>query len=250
MSARTLFITQRALPTSFSSRSILSHQCRNATVNGIISPADATRFLAEAPKSRRGNTIAIPKIYLYHLYREIVSRRSTFFIQINNMTSKEYKLLRLDLKKQGFGACLIRNSVYKAALRDDTTEASGLSEPDVDKLKHMFVGPTCVVSSPDTAMDAVALLDSFVQTVVKGRNPRKFLILGGKLDRMVLSADEIASVRKEYPMGVTGLREQLVSMLDSAGGRNLVDNLERSGGQDLTSALEARGMQGDEQAGE
>jgi hypothetical protein len=148
----------------------------------------------------------------------------------------------------GFRGTLVRNSLYKAALRDSCIEDvnNGLDPAHIEKLKHLFVGPTCVVSSSDPEIDGVALLNLFAKTVAtKERDSSKYLILGAKFDRMVLSADEIAGVRRDYPMGSKGLHAQLLGMLETWPTR-LVDAVERGGGRDLTMALENRDFDGDE----
>lgn len=55
----------------------------------------------------------------------------------------------------------MRNSLYKAALRDwcnDLSASSQIPEAHIEKLKNMFVGPTCVATMDDPSIDAVDML--------------------------------------------------------------------------------------------
>lgn len=182
------------------------------------------------------------------------------------MTAKEYGALRLDLKKAGFQCSLVRNRLFKAAIRDAGLEKSvdspysRLSSSDSERLQNMFVGPTCVATMnlPQSEMDSVKMMEKFVSimaTRTSGlagvsakkipRDPSKFLILGARMDGMVLSQDQMSRVRKEFPLGVSGIHAQLLGILEAsqremlgllqAPGQSLVMNLEQLGKQKAES---------------
>lgn len=200
-----------------------------ATRNGMLTTEQQQLLLSNPPTSRRGKAMSPEKMYLHSFYSEIINSRAIFIIQIMNPSAQEYKKFRLDFNKNNFKSTWIRNNLFKAALK--SAAQSDQQKFDMkhlqSKMTHMFVGSTIIISTNRRdwgydAVDTIALLSKF--TSISTKHP-KAMVIGAKLDGMVLTLDEMNKIKKMYPGGIKALQSELLGTLE-ASKRAVVDVLE------------------------
>ena len=215
-------------------------QSVDATINGVITPTQAEKILAKPPTSKRGNMLDYKRIYLYQLYSEIITSRFFSVIQLNNLTSAEYDQLQLDFLGEELKTTFVRNAIFNAAFRDHHQNDSQVFRKDKDwqlsKIKSMLVGPSCIVFIPPnqttpskiSQLETPDILKKFSKVLAK-QPPNiqsKTLVVGTKIDNMVLTKDAVADLIKKYPQGKTGLLAELLGILEMSGARRIIDTLE------------------------
>ncbi|KAJ3102308.1 hypothetical protein HDU97_000665 [Phlyctochytrium planicorne] len=187
--------------------------------------------MKRAPRSRNGNLPDISKIYFYEVYREIAKSRLVVVVQGNNMTASELQSLKRDGKKAGFIVSSVRNSLFVAAQNDLADE---MQQPQVKRMKSLMVGPCLVLFSNATDDERPYLVKEAMGVLDK--HSKKALLVGGKLDQQVVSADQLRAIVSLPPL--KRLREELLGVLSTPGQR-VVGLLQRNA-QSLVGTLEAR----------
>lgn len=163
------------------------------------------------------------RTYLYNQYNDIIkNNRAVFIFQHNNLTVKEFTQIRQEMTLLGgTEACLtvLRPSVFAAALR--TTKFLNL-EP-------LLSGPTCVLTTNGNE----EVLKKSVELLAKNK---KLLLLGGKLDDVLLTQSDVMKV-VDLP-SLDQLRAQVVGVVE-APARKLISTLSQPGNE-LHSVLDRR----------
>ncbi|KAJ3220032.1 hypothetical protein HDU67_007765 [Dinochytrium kinnereticum] len=187
--------------------------------------------LNRAPKSRNGNLPNISKIYYYEVYRQIAQSRLVVVVQSNNMKAAELLSLKREGKKAGFAVSSVRNSIFVAAANDIADEKKLLG---LKPFKSLFVGP-CIVLFSNALDDERPLLVKEALGVVE-KHAKKALLVGGKLDKQVFSADQLRHIVSLPPL--KRMREEILGLL-VASGQSLVGVLGNKA-QSLVGTLAAR----------
>jgi large subunit ribosomal protein L10 len=173
----------------------------------ILTSDNIQLALQRAPRSRNDNMVSTTKVYFYEIYRQILSsNRAIFVIQNNNLTAHEYKQMKLDIKKAGFTVTAVRNSVFCAAVNDFANENK---LKGIKRLKELFVGPSVVVFSNASDDEKPMIVADFFKAMEK--HGKKTLVVGGRLDGVVLSCDQLKEVVKLPPLSM--LRSELLGVL-------------------------------------
>ncbi|KAI9470650.1 MAG: hypothetical protein EXX96DRAFT_585262 [Benjaminiella poitrasii] len=166
------------------------------------------------------------RTYLYNQYNEIIeNNRAVFIFQHNNLTVKEFTQIRQQLTQLTDQAKLVilRTGVFSAVLR----------QTKYANLEPLITGPTCVLST-NIADDVQAdLLKKTVETLSKNR---KLILLGGKVDDILLTQEDVLKVVDLPPLDQ--LRAQLVGVIE-APARKLLGTLEQPASE-LHSVLSRR----------
>lgn len=206
-------------------------------VLNLASTGRAREILANPPASRRGNMRSHKEIYLMELYKQIWSKRAVFLVQQNNLLPHEVKRFRLDLAQKGFATTQVRTSWFGSCIRQYRRDISpdlliSGGEPAVEKmpkLRQMIFGPTLAVYTdmPMEQMDTPALIKEFNTIYTKNSANGRILCTGVKVDRLVLSAEEMQYVVKTYPQGLKSLHAQIAGLLESSS-RNVISVVEQS----------------------
>lgn len=157
----------------------------------------------------------------------IKNNRAVFIFQHNNLTVKEFTQLRQEIGQLAGGSnsklTVLRSGVFGAALRD--TKFANL-EPLVS-------GPTCALS---TNVDDTTYPDLMKKTVELLAKNKKLLLLGGKLDNVLLTQSDVLKV-VDLP-SLDQLRAQVVGVIE-APARKLLGTLEQPASE-LSSVLDRR----------
>jgi large subunit ribosomal protein L10 len=145
--------------------------------------------------------------------------------QHNNLTVKEFTQLRQQLGELE-GPCkltVLRSGVFASVLR----------QTKFANLEPLISGPTCVFSTNVSDNEQPGLLKQSVELLAKNK---KLLLLGGKLDNVLLNQADVLKV-VELP-SLDQLRAQLVGVVE-APARKLLGTLEQPANQ-LHSVLDRR----------
>ncbi|KAI9363582.1 hypothetical protein BD770DRAFT_379929 [Pilaira anomala] len=189
---------------------------------GITAPC--TRTYATAKKV----THPPRRTFLHNKYDDMIkNNRAVFIFQHNNLTVKEFTQLRQEIGQLEGGnnskLTVLRSGVFGAALRD--TKFANL-EPLVS-------GPTCVLT---TNVDDTTYPDLMKKTVELLAKNKKLLLLGGKLDNVLLTQSDVLKV-VDLP-SLDQLRAQVVGVIE-APARKLLGTLEQPASE-LSSILDRR----------
>ncbi|KAI8078954.1 uncharacterized protein B0P05DRAFT_541822 [Gilbertella persicaria] len=163
------------------------------------------------------------RIYLHDQYTDIIeNNRAVFIFQHNNLTVKEFTGIRQQLGELGSTKLtVLRTGVFSSALR----------QTKYANLEPLITGPTCVLSTDGA--DNTELLKKSVELL--GKN-KKLLLLGGKLDDVLLTQADVLKV-VDLP-SIDQLRAQLVGVIE-APARKLLGTLEQPA-KELHSVLDRR----------
>lgn len=180
---------------------------------------DATQKKAVHPPRRT---------FLHNQYNDIIkNNRVVFIFQHNNLTVKEFTQLRQELGQLAGGPLakltVLRSGVFGAALR----------ETKFCNLEPLVNGPTCVLTTNVGDTEHPELLKKSVELLSKNK---KLLLLGGKLDNVLLTQADVLKV-VELP-SIEQLRAQVVGVIE-APVRKLLSTLEQPAGE-LSSVLDRR----------
>ncbi|CAO3681010.1 unnamed protein product [Rhizopus stolonifer] len=170
-------LTPSLNPTSFIKNVIKSFS--HSLIRNLKPINTSVRTYATTPKKV---TVHPPRrTYLYNQYNDIIkNNRAVFIFQHNNLTVKEFTQIRQEMTLLGgTEACLtvLRPSVFAAALR--TTKFLNL-EP-------LLSGPTCIL----TTNGDEEVMKKSVELLAKNK---KLLLLGGKLDEVLLTQSNVLKV--------------------------------------------------------
>src|SRR5690348_9734087 len=84
-----------------------------------LDPSQAEIAFKNVHRSKRGNPVEPRKIYWYEIYAKILNNsRQLFVLQNNNISAKNYKKLKIDLKAKGLECLAVKNGVFSAAARN------------------------------------------------------------------------------------------------------------------------------------
>ncbi|CEP08636.1 hypothetical protein [Parasitella parasitica] len=166
--------------------------------------------------------------FLYSQYNNIIeNNRVVFIFQHNNLTVKEFTQIRQQLGELEGGPLskftVLKSSVFSAALR----------ETRFSNLEPLVSGPTCVLSINVADAEHPDLLKKSVELLAKNK---KMLLLGGKLDNVLLTQADVLKV-VELP-SLEQLRAQVVGVIE-APARKLLGTLEQPS-KELHSVLDRR----------
>ncbi|KAG1151625.1 hypothetical protein G6F37_004906 [Rhizopus arrhizus] len=161
------------------------------------------------------------RTYLYNQYNDIIqNNRAVFVFQHNNLTVKEFTQIRQDLNSNAT-LTVLRPSVFSAALRSTK----------YCNLQPLLTGPSCVLYS--NADDSTDILKKSVELLSKNK---KLLLLGGKLDDILLTQSDVLKV-VDLP-SLDQLRAQVVGVIE-APARKLISTLSQPANE-LHSVLDRR----------
>ncbi|KAI8646369.1 hypothetical protein BD408DRAFT_380393 [Parasitella parasitica] len=168
------------------------------------------------------------RTFLYNQYSNIIeNNRVVFVFQHNNLTVKEFTQIRQQLGELQGGSLskftVLKSSVFSAALR----------ETRFANLEPLVSGPTCVLSTNIADAEHPDLLKKTVELLAKNK---KMLLLGGKLDNVLLTQTDVLKV-VELP-SLEQLRAQVVGVIE-APARKLLGTLEQPS-KELHSVLDRR----------
>ncbi|KAI9280460.1 hypothetical protein BY458DRAFT_451245 [Sporodiniella umbellata] len=163
------------------------------------------------------------RTYLYNQYNDLIkNNRAVFVFQHNNLTVKEFTQIRQDMNTLGSSEAsltVLRPSVFSAALR--TTKFLNL-EP-------LLSGPTCVLTTNGDG----EIMKKSVELLAKNK---KLLLLGGKLDDVLLTQADVLKV-VNLP-SLDQIRAEVVGVVE-APARKLISTLSQPGNE-LHSVLDRR----------
>ncbi|KAI7905037.1 uncharacterized protein BX663DRAFT_501442 [Cokeromyces recurvatus] len=185
-------------------------------IDSIICNIDATEKKAVVHPPRR--------TYLYNQYNEIVENNQAVFIfQHSNLAVKEFTQIRQQISQITNQAkfTVLRTGIFSAILR----------QTKYANLKPLIAGPTCVLSL--NKVEDPSALKKLVETMSKNK---KLLLLGGKLDDVLLTQEDILKIVDLPPLNQ--LRAQLVGTIE-APARKLLGTLEQPASE-LHSVLSRR----------
>ncbi|KAJ3046546.1 hypothetical protein HK097_000766 [Rhizophlyctis rosea] len=192
-------------------------------------------LIANRPVDSKGEVFELRDLFLFELYQELVSSRALFVIQTNSMTASEYRSLKLRLREKGFHTEMIKNNVFKEAITLHEKELVEAGTTNVaqrmEDFRNLIVTKLCVVYSNIPDHEQPTLLKDFADIAAKF--PKKTLVVGAKLDGMVLTSDMLKEVVKMPSL--SHLRAELVGLL-SYPSQSLVSVLQRRP-QELLMAL-------------
>lgn len=150
-----------------------------------------------------------------------------FVFQHNNLTVKEFTQLRQELGQ------LASEPVSKLTVLRSGVFASVLRETKFANLEPLVSGPTCVLSTNINDAEHPDLMKKSVELLSKNK---KLLLLGGKLDNVLLTQADVLKV-VDLP-SIEQLRAQVVGVIE-APVRKLLTTLEQPAGE-LHSVLDRR----------
>ncbi|KAI7870477.1 hypothetical protein BDF14DRAFT_98659 [Spinellus fusiger] len=164
--------------------------------------------------------------YLYNQYGSLINNNRVLFVfQHNNLTVKEFTHLRQELSLVQ-GPCkltVLLSSVFGSAL--DNTIFSNMAP--------LISGPTCVLTTNASDEEYPDLLKNIVQVLNKNK---KMILLGGKIDTMLLTQENVTSI-VQLP-GLQQLRAELLGTIEQPA-RQILGVLE-SPAKQLHSVLDRR----------
>ncbi|KAL2919503.1 poly(A)-binding protein binding protein [Polyrhizophydium stewartii] len=163
----------------------------------------ATHAIETMRLSVRGNQPDARHLYLYNLYKHMLEARLAFLVQNFHMTAKEYNQTKLALRKIGFNTILVRNRIFEAASR------GVYGKTELARIGKLAQGPTLLIFSDLSDAEAPNLIRDFAKTI---KPNKKMLLVGGKIDSMLVTADTFASVL-QLPT-LAHLRAELVGLLE------------------------------------
>jgi large subunit ribosomal protein L10 len=174
-------------------------------------------------------TVHPPKrTYLHNQYGDIIKKnRAVFIFQHNNLTVKEFTQLRQVLGQLPGGPStkltVLRSGVFSSVLR----------ETKFANLEPLVSGPTCALATNVSDAEYPELMKKSVELLSKNK---KLLLLGGKLDNVLLNQADVLKV-VDLP-SIDQLRAQVVGVIE-APVRKLLGTLEQPAGE-LSSVLDRR----------
>ncbi|KXS22522.1 hypothetical protein M427DRAFT_150780 [Gonapodya prolifera JEL478] len=204
--------------------------------------------------------------YRYDLYRSILSQPFVLVLQQLNLTSKDWRAFQRDLAaiapQDGIRATMVQGKIFRKAGVDVVKEGAGkvgqaFELADLPQLStHVgaasqesgyypdkfvkrqlglgpfLVGPCAVVSG---AVPQEQLGARILAVVTLLARHKKLALLGGQVESLVWSFDELSRIAKLPPVGQ--MRAELVGVLEEPA-RALLAILQRSGGEALVGILE------------
>ncbi|GAA5798197.1 hypothetical protein EDC94DRAFT_646469 [Helicostylum pulchrum] len=193
-----------------------------------------SRVTITAPCTRTYATTAIKtshpprRTFLHNKYNDIVkNNRAVFIFQHNNLTVKEFTQLRQAIGNFEGGAntklTVLRSGVFGAVLR----------ETKFANLEPLVSGPTCALTTNVADSEYPELMKKSVELLSKNK---KLLLLGGKLDSVLLTQSDVLKV-VDLP-SLDQLRAQVVGVIE-APARKLLGTLEQPASE-LSSVLDRR----------
>ena len=185
--------------------------------DGLTQPKRAQEALLKCKKTKSGRPVDPSRIFLYEMYKDILSHQQIFFLQNNNLNSSEFSSIRKQLSLKGFGSKMIRNSIFRAAVRDMKPEFTS-------QMDQILVGPTLLVFSDATDVQHPDIYKDFIQIISK-ESSHKMLLVGAKLQDVLVSNEHLQEISK-LP-NIIQLRSQLVGLL-SLPAQRLVGTLGQS----------------------
>ena len=207
----------------------------DATINGRLTVERQKFLIANRPVDSKGKIFNLRHLFLFELYQELVSSRALFVVQPNALTAQEYRNIKLRLREKGFNTETIRNDVFKEAItfhEKQLVEAGNVGVAQrMEDFRNLIVTKLCVVWSNIPDHEQPTLLKDFADVAAKF--PKKSLVVGAKLDGMVLTADTLKEVVKMPSL--SQLRAELLGSL-SYPSQSLVSVLQRRP-QELLMAL-------------
>lgn len=169
------------------------------------------------------------RTFLHNQYNDILkNNRIVFVFQHNNLTVKEFTQLRQEL-----GQLASHEQVSKLTVLRSGVFASVLRETKFANLEPLVNGPTCVLSTNINDAEHPDLMKKSVELLSKNK---KLLLLGGKLDNVLLTQADVLKV-VDLP-SIEQLRAQVVGVIE-APVRKLLSTLEQPAGE-LHSVLDRR----------
>ena len=166
------------------------------------------------------------RTYLHNQYNDIINKNRVMFIfQHNNLTVKEFTQLRQELGQLA--------GVSKLTVLRSGVFASVLRETKFANLEPLVNGPTCVLATNVSDSEHPELMKKSVELLSKNK---KLLLLGGKLDNVLLNQADVLKV-VDLP-SIDQLRAQVVGVVE-APVRKLLGILEQPAGE-LHSVLDRR----------
>lgn len=209
-----------------------------ATVNGRVTGERAREIFENPPLSKYQKPFdlmrhedQLRRVYKHELYLEILSKRSVFIFQINGLTTPEYRAMQRFCVSKGMMATRLRNSVFLHAL----AEYLKVSGEEMEGMKWMVTGPCCAVFSDVDDVVNPRLVKDVVDVLKLKETKEKVLLMGGKMDKMFLTADLVHEVAAMPSL--PQLRGELAMLLQSPA-QQLTTSLERSQ-QQLVMSLES-----------
>ncbi|GAN08237.1 50S ribosomal protein L10 [Mucor ambiguus] len=210
-------------------RSVSSTFVRN------LKPVNATRLGLATPCLRTYATekkaaVHPPRrTFLHNKYSDIIeNNRVVFIFQHNNLTVKEFTHIRQQLGELPGGSALPKLTVLKSGVF-----SAALRETKFANLEPLVSGPTCVLSTNVADAENPDLLKKSVELLAKNK---KMLLLGGKLDNVLLTQADVLKVVELPPLDQ--LRAQVVGVIE-APARKLLGTLEQPANE-LHSVLDRR----------
>jgi large subunit ribosomal protein L10 len=187
-----------------------------------LSQSQAEEAFKNVHKSKRGNPVEARKIYWYEIYAKILNNsRQLFVLQNNNISAKNYKKMKCDLKEKGLECLAVKNGVFSAAARNLKHENLG----------NLFQGPSLIWFSSLSDMDAPSMIKDVAGLVEKYPN---MLLVGASIDKFVLTADTFKEVKKLPPKSV--IYGELFGLISYPSGA--IANILSHGPQVLASTLD------------
>ena len=211
---------------NFGFKSFISRANSTAVAQRLYQPrlslAQAEVAFKNVHKSKRGNPVEARKIYWYEIYAKILNNsRQLFVIQNNNISAKNYKKLKCDLKEKGLECLAVKNGVFSAAARNLQHKNLG----------DLFQGPTLIWFSSLSDMEAPTMIKDVAAIVEKTPN---MLLVGASIDKLVLTADTFKEVKDLPPKSIIyGELLGLISYPSEA-----ITNIMSHGPQILASTLD------------
>lgn len=173
--------------------------------------------------TRRGNPVTTKKTYWFNVYSKILQQsRYMFVVQNNNITASKYNALKLELRANKIECLSVQNSLFSAAAVSQKQEG----------LVNLFQGQTLLFFSNASDTESPTMVQDIGKISTKYN--KNILLMGGSIDRFVISADTFNDVKKLPPKIV--LYGQLLGLIGHPG--SAITSTLAQTPQLLTSSLE------------
>ena len=178
------------------------------------------------------------KTYLIDFYKHMMETSPlVVFVHYNNLIKTEDHYYRDQIKKAGGKLTKLRNALFQVYLRNSKMDdpCAPITDESILVKDHpllpLFTGPTAAITFPDVDPEKLSKL-----LKVLDASKERLFIIGAKVDSSVLDVNKVHQFSKLPPLPV--LQAQIVCLLQSAAGLNLVQTLE-SASQSLCLTLKS-----------